>query len=138
MNNIWFIAESGNQAPSGISSTSGTNQETTTTTEVPADPNARQTTRTKPPMSNMIFMFVMIAVLFYFLVFGGQRKKQKQQKRMVQNLCKNDKVRTIGGITGTIVDVKDDEITLKIDESNNTKIKILASAIGTNLSNEQK
>lgn len=56
---------------------------------------------------------------------------------MVQSLQKNDKVRTIGGIIGTVVDIKDDEITLKIDESNNTKIKVAASAIGKNLSKEK-
>jgi len=53
---------------------------------------------------------------------------------MVQSLKKNDKVRTIGGIIGTVVDIKEDEITLKVDESNNTKIKVASSAIGKNLS----
>ena len=57
---------------------------------------------------------------------------------MIQTLKKNDKVRTVGGIIGVVVDVKDDEVTLKIDESNNTKIKVVASAIGKNLSNEGK
>jgi len=55
---------------------------------------------------------------------------------MVQSLQKNDKVQTIGGIIGTIVDIKDNEITLKVDESNNTKIKILRSAISRNLSKD--
>ncbi|MHC4412334.1 MAG: preprotein translocase subunit YajC [Planctomycetota bacterium] len=49
---------------------------------------------------------------------------------------KNDKVRTIGGIIGTIVDIKGDEVTLKVDESNNTKIKVASSAIGKNVSKE--
>lgn len=56
---------------------------------------------------------------------------------MVQSLQKNDKIRTIGGIIGTVVDVKDDEITLKVDESNNIKIKIASSAIGKNLSKDK-
>jgi len=55
---------------------------------------------------------------------------------MVQTLAKNDKVRTIGGIIGTVVDIKDDEITLKVDESNNTKIKVLPSAISRNVTKE--
>ncbi len=57
---------------------------------------------------------------------------------MVQTLKKNDKVRTIGGIIGTVVDIKDDEITLKVDESNNTKIKIAVSAVGRNISQDTK
>jgi len=56
---------------------------------------------------------------------------------MVQTLGKNDRVRTIGGIIGTVVDIKDDEITLKVDESNNTKIKVAPSAIGKNLSKDK-
>ena len=55
---------------------------------------------------------------------------------MVQSLGKNDRVRTIGGIIGTVVDIKGDEITLKVDESTNTKIKIVSSAIGKNLSKD--
>ena len=56
---------------------------------------------------------------------------------MVQGLQKNDRIRTIGGILGTVVDIKDDEITLKVDESNNTKIKIVSSAIGRNLTKDK-
>lgn len=56
---------------------------------------------------------------------------------MVQTLSKNDKVRTIGGIIGTVVDVKGDEVTLKVDESNNTKIKVASSAISRNMSKDK-
>jgi preprotein translocase subunit YajC len=55
---------------------------------------------------------------------------------MMQALAKSDKIQTIGGIIGTVVDIKDDEITLKIDEANNTKMKILRSAISRNLSKD--
>lgn len=75
-------------------------------------------------------------VVMYLILFRGPRKKQQQHKQMMQALAKNDKVQTIGGIIGTVVDVKDDEITLKIDESNNTKIKIVRSAISRNLSKD--
>ncbi|KPL24277.1 MAG: hypothetical protein AMJ75_04130 [Phycisphaerae bacterium SM1_79] len=83
----------------------------------------------------MIFLAMML-VLMYMILFRGPRKKQQQHKQMVQSLQKNDKVQTIGGIIGTIVDIKDNEITLKVDESNNTKIKILRSAISRNLSKD--
>ena len=77
-------------------------------------------------------------MVMYFILFREPRKRQRQQQQMVQSIKKNDKVRTVGGIIGTVVDVKDDEIVLKVDESNNTKIRIMASAIGKNLSNEEK
>ena len=56
---------------------------------------------------------------------------------MVQTLEKNDKVRTIGGIMGTVMEVKGDEVVLKVDEANNTKIRVISSAIGKNLSKEK-
>ena len=75
-------------------------------------------------------------VLMYVILFRGPRKKQQEHKQMMQNLAKNDRVQTIGGILGTVVDIKDDEITLKIDESNNTKLKLVRSAISRNLSKD--
>jgi len=72
----------------------------------------------------------------YLILFRGPRKKQQQHKQMIQTLAKNDRIQTIGGIIGTVVDIKDDEITLKIDESNNTKIKIVRSAISRNMSKD--
>jgi preprotein translocase subunit YajC len=55
---------------------------------------------------------------------------------MLNSLQKNTRIRTIGGIIGTVVDVRDDEIILKIDESNNTKIRVLRNAISTVLTDE--
>jgi preprotein translocase YajC subunit len=44
-------------------------------------------------------------------------------------LKKNDRVQTIGGILGTVLEVSDTEVVLKIDEANNTKIRVLPSAV---------
>jgi len=139
MDNIWILAqaESG-QGPSGISSEPVSTEETTTTTTA-ADPNV-PAGKKQPPglLGNPLIMIGLMLIVMYLFLFRGPRKKQQQHKQMVQDLQKNDKIRTIGGIIGTIVDVKDDEITLKVDESNNTKIKVTPSAIGTNLSKDNK
>ena len=81
-------------------------------------------------------LLIGFTILMFFFVLRGPRKQKQQHKQMVQSLKKNDRVRTIGGIIGTVVDIKDDEIVLKVDESNNTKIHIAISAIGRNLSKE--
>ena len=65
----------------------------------------------------------------YFILFRGPKKRQQQQDQLVKALKKNDRVQTIGGILGTVLEVTDTEITLKVDESNNTKIRVLPSAI---------
>ena len=112
-------------------------EEETSTVIVASDPNAGARPMRKPGgYCNMIILGLMFVVM-YFLLFRGPRKKQQRHSKMVQSLQKNDRIRTIGGIIGTVVDIKDDEITLKVDESNNTKIKIASSAIGKNLLNEK-
>jgi preprotein translocase subunit YajC len=137
MNNMWILAQadSGN-APSGISSEPVTSDEQTTTT-TQSDTNTTPSTKKPNPFgSTQLIFLAMMFVLMYLLLFRGPRKKQQQHKQMIQSLAKNDKVQTIGGIIGTVVDIKENEITLKIDESNNTKIKILRSAIGRNMSKD--
>jgi len=140
MNNVWILAQTGgNEAPSTIPAERVTTEDTATTTTVPTDPNAPGVTpRGRGPFGswNLIFLGLMFVVM-YMILFRGPRKKQQQHKQMVQTLAKNDKVRTIGGIIGTVVDIKGDEVTLKVDESNNTKIKVIASAIGRNVSKDK-
>jgi len=144
MDNIWIIAQKEGSTPSGITSDDVTSEgQTSTMTKDDAgdagDPNAIGGRPAPRGFGNT--QFIIMAVMFvmmYLILFRAPRKKQQQHKQMVQALAKNDKVRTIGGIIGTVVDVKGDEVILKIDESNNTKIRITASAIGRNLSKDNE
>ena len=61
---------------------------------------------------------ILIFVVFYFMLIRPQRKKDKQVKEMLNNLKKDDRVCTIGGIYGTIVNIKDDTITLAVGKDN--------------------
>ena len=81
--------------------------------------------------SGQLIMIVAMFVIMYFLLFRGPRKQQKEQAKMRSSIQKNDKILTIGGIYGTVLDVKDNEITIKIDESTNTKMKISLNAIAS-------
>lgn len=92
----------------------------------------------KAPSSYQPFIMIgLMVVVMYMLLFRGPRKKQKDQQKMVKSLQRNDRVRTIGGVLGTIVDVRDDEIIVKVDESNNTKMRFAPSAISTVLSDDR-
>lgn len=141
MNNIAFLAQANPNAPGGgISSQSvETEEQTTTGTKTVQDSNtaARRQQEQVTPWSTFI-LFGVMAVLLYFMLFRGPKKRQQQHQKMVQGLQKNDRVQTIGGIIGTIVQIEDDEITLKIDESNNTKMKVSSSAISKNISDKNK
>ncbi len=78
-----------------------------------------------------LFPFLMIAVLFYLLMIRPERRKRAELTEMLQNLKKNDRVVTIGGIYGTVVNTQkdSDEVTVKVDESTNTKLRMQRSAI---------
>ncbi|MCU0962801.1 MAG: preprotein translocase subunit YajC [Pirellulaceae bacterium] len=78
-----------------------------------------------------LFPFLMIAVLFYLLMIRPERRKRAELAEMLQNLKKNDRVVTIGGIYGTVVNTQrdSDEVTIKVDESTNTKLRMQRSAI---------
>jgi len=137
MNNLWILAQTeGGEAPSGITSESVTSDEQTTTTTQSDSNNTSPVKKPNPFGGSQLILFALMFVLMYMILFRGPRKKQQQHKQMIQSLSKNDRIQTIGGIIGTVVDVRDDEITLKIDESNNTKIKIVRSAIGRNMSKD--
>ncbi len=61
---------------------------------------------------------VLIFVVFYFFLIRPQRKKDKQVKQMLDNLKKDDRICTIGGIYGTIVNIKDDTVELAVGKNN--------------------
>jgi preprotein translocase subunit YajC len=143
MQNLWILAET-DTVSSVVESQPQTseveaqpmNQQSQPVVAV--DANTSAPARPQNPMlqpANLILIVVVFAIMLMFL--REPRRKQKQHEKMVKALKKNDKVRTIGGIIGTVVDIKEDEIVLKVDESNNTKIRIAPSAIGKNLSEGQ-
>jgi len=87
----------------------------------------------------MLFMpLLAMGVIFYMLIYRPQGAERKRREQMLAGMKKNDRVVTIGGIMGTVVAVKDDEVTLKVDESNNTKLTFVRSAIQRVVSREQR
>ena len=71
----------------------------------------------------LIFIFV----IFYFLLIRPQQKKQKETKKMLEALKKNDKVITAGGIHGTVMNVKERTVMVKI--ADNVKIEVNKSSV---------
>ena len=65
-------------------------------------------------MIEMIIMMVVMVAIFYFLLIRPQRKKDKAVKEMLNALKVGDRICTIGGIYGTIAEIKNDVVTLKV------------------------
>jgi len=73
-----------------------------------------------------IIMLVMILVVFYFFMIRPQMKKQKELKKFRENINVGDKVVTIGGIHGKILEVNESTVLVN---SEGSKIRFDKSAI---------
>jgi preprotein translocase subunit YajC len=78
------------------------------------------------PLTSLMPIAV-IFIIFYFLLIRPQKKQQQEHAKTLDALKKNDEIVTSGGIFGTIVNIQDDIVTLRVDD--NTRIRIQKSAI---------
>lgn len=81
-------------------------------------------------------LIIGMVVLMFILTTSGQRKQKKKQASMIASMSKGSKVVTTGGIKGSIVEVRDDEVVVKVDESNNTRMRFTKDAIRSVISDE--
>lgn len=75
----------------------------------------------------MIIPFVIMIAVFYFLLIRPQKKKQQQRNTMLNQLKKGDKIVTIGGLHGTIMEMTDDTVVIRVNDV--TKLTFDRSAI---------
>lgn len=78
--------------------------------------------------SSLIFLLV-IFVIFYLFFIRPQTKRQKEQRKFRESLTKGQKIVTIGGIHGKIVEVQETTVTIEVE--NNVRMRIEKSAIGS-------
>lgn len=78
--------------------------------------------------SPMIPIFVIILILWVFM-FRSKRREDAKKKELLEAVKRGDRVQTIGGILGKVVEVEKEKILLKVDESSNTKIWFSRNAI---------
>ncbi|TCZ75118.1 preprotein translocase subunit YajC [Paenibacillus albiflavus] len=72
---------------------------------------------------------IVMVVLFYFLLIRPQQKRTKTRNMMLGNLKKGDKVVTIGGLHGTIMEITDDVVVLRVNDA--SKMTFDRSAVNT-------
>ena len=80
-----------------------------------------------PNPISMFLPFIGMFAIFYFLVFRPQSQQRKQHEQMLKNIKKHDEVVTTGGVFGTVVNVRSDSFTLRVDE--NVRIEVEKTAI---------
>ena len=75
-----------------------------------------ETTPVQNPGGNLlstIIMLVAMVAIFYFMLIRPENKRKKEAEQMRSSLKKGDKITTIGGIVGTVVDIKEDKFVLE-------------------------
>ncbi|MDD5189803.1 MAG: preprotein translocase subunit YajC [Dehalococcoidales bacterium] len=82
----------------------------------------------------MIGFIVLLFVMMYFLTIRPQRKRQQEHTKMMQSIQRGDRVITIGGLYGTVENVTEDSITIKVESG--TTMRFIKSAIASKVTEE--
>ena len=75
----------------------------------------------------MWIMLALIFVVMWFFMIRPQRKQQKELQTFRDSLKKGDKVVTVGGIYGTVCEIKEGSVLIEVD--NNVKIRVSKNAL---------
>lgn len=70
----------------------------------------------------MLVMLLLIFVVMWFFMIRPQRKQQKELQKFRDGLQKGDKVVTVGGIFGTVVEIKEKSVLIEVDKD--VKIRV--------------
>ena len=87
---------------------------------------------------DMVVMFGGIFVIMYFLVLRPQRRQERARQDMLSQIGKNDKIVTSGGIHGVVMSVRDDDVTIRVDEEKNVRIRVSRSAVANVILDDAK
>ena len=87
------------------------------------------TTQVDPPFWMSQWFMPIVLVLLVFTIMSRNKPKAKPGEDLLKNLKRGDRIQTIGGILGVVVDARDDEVVVKVDESSNARIRFSRDAI---------
>ncbi len=83
-----------------------------------------------------ILWFVVLIAIFWFLLLRPQRQEQKKRDAMIKSLHRGDRVVTMGGMHGTIVDLNDETAILRIADK--VDITVSRTSVGSVLASRDK
>ncbi|MFB6291242.1 MAG: preprotein translocase subunit YajC [Candidatus Bipolaricaulia bacterium] len=73
--------------------------------------------------TSLIILLAVFGGIFYFLLIRPQRKKQQQHEDLVNNLKNGDQIITAGGIHGSVTEVMDEDLLIKVEDGTILKIQ---------------
>ena len=89
------------------------------------------TTGANAGMGSSIFMLIAMLGVFYFMLIRPENKRKKEAEQMRSSVKNGDKIVTIGGIVGTVVNVKEDKIVIETS-ADQVRIELAKWAISSN------
>lgn len=81
--------------------------------------------------SSMIIMLVLMIGVFYFMLIRPENKRKKEAEQLRSTLKNGDNITTIGGITGTVVDVKEDRFVIETG-ADRVRLELMKWALSSN------
>ncbi len=132
MPSAWMMPVLIQDAPQGGGLIGGPSSATTQQPSSTADGGAGTGQNARPGggMDMMIMILVLFGGMLLITMFSG-RKDKKRRKEMMASLGKKDKIRTAGGIIGTIVEMKGDEVLIETDRASHTRLWLAKGSIAT-------
>ena len=82
-------------------------------------------------MGSSVIMLVAMLAIFYFMLIRPENKRKKEAENMRSSVKTGDKITTIGGIIGTVVNVKDEKIVIETG-ADQVRVELAKWAISTN------
>ena len=82
-------------------------------------------------MGSSIIMIVAMLGIFYFMLIRPENKRKKEAEQMRNSVKNGDEITTIGGIVGTVVNVKEDKIVIETS-ADQVRVELMKWAISTN------
>ena len=70
----------------------------------------------------MVLLIPAIGFLLLMSIMGG--RKEKKRRKQLEKISKHDRIRTRGGIIGSVVEAKGEQIVIKVDEGKDTRITL--------------
>ena len=80
---------------------------------------------------SMILMMVVFVAFMYFVLIRPENKKKKEAEELRKSISTGDKITTIGGIVGTVVNVKEDKIVIETS-ADQVRMELCKWAVSTN------
>lgn len=83
------------------------------------------------PMASTIIMLVAMIAIFYFMLIRPENKRKKEAENLRNNVKVGDQITTIGGIVGTVVNVKEDKFVIETS-ADQVRMELMKWALSTN------